>query len=283
MTLTNVHSLGYAGFTFGSIENGDDFTVLGATGIKGLGQAPRRTQGTDRQGPGRVGGSSWSSAREITVTVRTDDRSKMLALDAAMDPRPNPFDVLPLTMRGLLWGDEVSVCSFVRPERCEPNVDTQAVGLGDYRADLMWIADDPVIFSDELHQEAYGGVGDGGPVAYKDISFTNAGLSATTSPRAWTWRLTAHGTTTDPYITNQDHPDESVRFVGLTMTSGQVLEVYDDRTAMVGDRHVEGLIRSRGYRYPNWPVQRPGSNTWRVGAISGTVSGLIRHRDTWKT
>jgi len=280
MTIT-VHSFRFAGLKFGSLEEGDDFTVLGQAGITGLGQAPRRTQLNDSSGPGQVRGASSSLAREITAKIRTNDRAKMLALVAAMDARPDPYDLDPWTFNGFLWDTGADQRIYVAPERCEPTVDTQAVGLGDYRADVMWIAPDPTVFSDVLHEEAYGGTGDGGPLSYKDVEFTNAGLSRSLSPQAWTWRLTAHGTVTDPYLTNQDDTDQSIRFTGLTMTSGQVLEVDVDRTCLIGTRHVEGLIRSRGQKFPYWPIQAPGENTWRVGAISGNVSGLLRHRDTW--
>lgn len=276
MTLL-ANKFSYGGFTAGNIADGDDLQILANEGgLAGLSQPPRTTNLTERQGHGRLPGAQWSNERLITAVLYTPSVDVVMRFDAAMAARPDPTDVLPWVGNFMALGERLC---WVRPEVCDWRWDASA-SIGMWRIDAQWIATTPTIYSATESDLSFGG--GGSPVAYTDLTVVNDGLC--TAETAWTLRVQAHGTVTDPYIQIQGdstRDTESVRFTGVTMTGGQVLRIDLDRMAKVGDLIVDGKARTRGKRPITYPVLRPGTQTVRVGCITGTISGNFHHRSTW--
>ncbi len=268
----------YAGYTVGTLGGGDDLQMLvNEGGLAGLSQPERTTTLADRQGHGREPGSQWANERIITATLYTPSVTTVMGFDAVMTPRPDPTDELPWVGRFLGIGERRC---FVRPLSCLWSFDANA-SIGMWRIEASWVAADPTIYSEDESDLSWGG--SGSPVAYTDLTVVNEGLS--TAERSWTLRVAAGaGGCTDPYIQIQgdaDREGESVRFTGLTMTSGQVLRVDLRHYATVGTLSVDGKARTRGQRFVTWPRLQPGTQTVRVGAITGLISGNFHHRSTW--
>lgn len=274
MTLP-VSQFSYGGFNAGG--QSADLRMLPNEGpLSGLSSPPRTTNLADRQGHGREPGAQWATERIISVTVWTDSVETLLAFDAVMAPRPDPTDVLPWVGNFLGLGERLC---WVRPESCVWSFDPQA-SIGMWKIAASWMVADPTIFSADESDLSWGG--GGAPVAFADLEVENVGSA--TSERAWSVRFQAHGTVHDPYIQiqgDEDRNGESVRFTGLTMTGGQVLRIDTRHYAKVGDLSVDGKARSRGQRLVTWPELRPGTQTVRVGCVSGVISGNFHHRSTW--
>ena len=162
---------------------------------------------------------------------------------------------------------------FAVADRCEYPLDALTHTQAEYRPSLQWLAADPTIYSATATTQTFGGT----PVAYADLTVANAGNLASPSGRQWTLSITAHGTVTGPYVRITAH-DEAVSWPALTLTDGQTLTVDAQRRSWVGALRVDGLI---GDDFPNWPILRPGSQTVRVGATTGTVSGSFVSRSSW--
>lgn len=267
----------YAGFTVGKISEGDDLQILVMEGgLAGLNQPPRTTTLSERQGHGRVPGAQWSNERLITAVMYTSDIDVVLRFDAAMASRPDPTDQLPWVGNFLGIGERLC---WVRPEACEWVFDDSA-SIMMWKITAVWLAADATIYSGGDESDLSFGGGD--PVPYADLEVVNLGLS--TAEWAYSLRVQAHGTITDPYIQIQgdaDRADESVRYTGLTMTGGQVLRIDRYGYAKVGDLNVDGKARSRGQKLITRPFLRPGTQTVRIGCISGEISGNFHHRSTW--
>ena len=276
----------WATFTAGSIDAGDDFSILSNVGIGGMGRPAGRTTLTDRQGNGQEPGASYSGSRIISASIWTPYLDTVEAFEAAMDARPDPTDHLPWTYR---ITDKAERRLYVRPESFDYLWDTNGVGAGMWRCDCEWIAADPTKYSEAQTSHIFG-TGSATdamattPAQTFTFTATNGGLRAVSSGRALELRITAHGTVVNPYIKIYGDADRSGEQVTWfrTMTSGQVLTTDDQLTARVGSTQVCGVALSEGSSpFLYWPRLNPGDQQIRIGCASGTISGYLKTRDTW--
>ncbi len=261
-------------------------------GVEGWGQPGFNTPSTPMQMGGEWGGTWTTQAATYTANLWMDvdgDLSKFRAFRSSMKLRPNPSDEIPLAWSGLLWDGEVR--AYVRPTRCVPIVDEDAVEDGVVGWDAQWLSTDGVVYSNDHAERRWE---TGSPVTSDTFPVGNAGDLVPWARRAWRWRMTAHGTVTNPRI-RVEHLDgtfEQVVFEGLTMTGGQVLTIGDDMTPRVNSRIVTGYVRSttqRGgpSRAPIWPRLHGDddsgdeANEVTVAVSSGSFSGFCQTRSTY--
>lgn len=289
MTL-DVDSLTWQGQKIG--KNPDDTHLFLDAGIEGWGQPGFNKPSTPMQMGGEWGGTWTAQAATYTANLWMDvdgDPARFRAFRSSMKLRPNPADEVPLAWSGLLWDGEV--CAFVRPTRCVPVVDEDAVEHGTVGWDAEWLSSDGVVYGYEPVQHRWE---TDEPVASDVFPVSNSGDLVPWARRAWRWRMTAHGTVTNPRI-RVDHADgswEQILFSGLTMTGGQVLTLGDDMTPRVQSRIVTGPMRSTSNlnasptRAPRWPLLHPNvdnapANEVTVSVSSGTFSGFCQTRSTF--
>lgn len=286
-------ALNWDGITIGGADSG----VYFGDGVQGLGQPPFRMGFTPRAAGGSWGGLAVPGELAISTDVWLDadhtgtrDFGPLRDIRKAMAPRPNPDDELPLYWSDLMWDAEV--CAFVRPARCEIATDEEGVHGGAPGLDLQWIGSDPVVYSADETDGSFGG---DTPVASDEFVAYNAGTLTPWARRAFRVRITAHGTTTNPFV-RVDHADgtfELIVWQGLTMTSGQVLTFSADQTARVGSRVVQAYMRATTEaggptKAPRLWLLHPGAaedytpaNTITVGCATGAISGFVKTRDTY--
>jgi hypothetical protein len=211
--------------------------------------------------------------RQVTASnMSVKDPTKLLALRTAMTDR---VTIRELVFHDSMLSDDDLMLACVA-DRCEYDKGAVEHSQGEYEPSLQWLAGDPTIFSDAVGDLSFGG----SPVAYADLTVTNEGTFASPSGRAWTLRIQAHGPVVSPYIRISAH-NESITWRGLAMTSGQVLTVDEFRSSWIGSEGQDGYVRSDDSDFPNWPILRPGVQTFRVGCVSGLISGNLHPRSTW--
>lgn len=212
----------------------------------------------------------WRQIAAVNAVVVGD--TKLRALRAAMSDR--------LSIGEFVFHDEALSSSDLMvaavAARCDYGKGAVEHAERVYRPSLQWQCADPTIYSAVAEDLSFGA----DPVAYADLTVTNAGTFASPSGRAWTLRILAHGTVVSPYIRISAH-GESVTWRGLTMTGGQELEVDVNRSSWIGSEGQDGYVRSDESDFPNWPILRPGVQTFRVGCVSGAISGNLHPRSTW--
>jgi hypothetical protein len=287
MTAQTLSGLALGTLSAGDIADGDDLTILGRVGVSGLGMPSRRTSLAERYGDGAHGGTQFLNVREVSARLATNDLDVVHELQAAMTTRANPDDEVPLVLTGL--GHESQRRLYVRPERFEYTVDNQAIAGEWWNIDVAWIAADPVIYSETLHAHIFGTSGATDslgttPGAYFDVPVVNSGTRGVVSGRAMELRITAHGTVTNPYVRLVGARDAERVTWHLTMTGGQVLTTDATTvapTGRLGSQLIDGRGRSASSPFLYRPRAMPGAQVIRVGATSGTISGFLKHRDTW--
>jgi len=211
----------------------------------------------------------------IAENVQVLDDSALMSLRAAMADR--------LTLRefkfhdSLLTDDEDLMVAVVADQMPFGRTAAEFANRN-YQPSVQWLAADPTIYSATAGDLAFGG--GGSPVTTVDLTVTNNGTMESPSGRAWTLRLTAHGTTTSPSIRNVES-GQVVTWAGLSMTSGQVLEVDVNRSSWIGSLGVDGYVTSGGSDFPNWPTLPPGESTIRIACATGALSGNFHPRSTW--
>jgi hypothetical protein len=261
--------------------------------IDGWGQPPYSMPSTPRQMGGEWGGQWSVQAATYTTNVWMDvgegtarNLAAYRALRSSMKLRPNPNDEVALAWSGLLWDDEV--CAFVRPTRCVPVVDEDAVHGGKVGLDLQWLSTDAVVYSYEAEQRLWP---TDDPVTGDSFTVGNTGDLVPWARRAIKWRFTAHGSVTGLTF-RIDHPDGTFEEIVVqgTIPSGHVLTVGDDMTARIQSEIVTSRIRSNtnlftGGRAPRWPLLHPDdgedeANEVTVSVDTGAVSGYCETRST---
>lgn len=268
--------------SFGGVEMG----ATNATGIwwdtlTGLTDLPRLIG--ESQPPARLHDPAvpaWADIgwRQITAEgIHVDDDTKMLNVRGAMSDRRN---LKALTFRDSLFSDD-DLMVWAMADRCEFPRNAVSHNQRAYVPSLQWLAADPSIFSAAETDLSFGG--GGSPVAYVDLAPTNEGTFATPSGRAWRLRITAHGNVERPYIRRGPtvgNWEQSITW-HLNMTGGQVLELDVNRSSWIGALGVDGLVMSDDDDFPNWPILEHGANAFRVGCVSGTISGNLFYRSSW--
>ncbi len=273
-------SIEWDGYVLGDLADGHDFTIGGKVGVKGLGTSPRDTVLTPNRNGGDTRGESTARSRLIEVDdLRAKDRATALAFLGTMGAIA-PDGERPLILRGLIWGDPEdedggAVQAWVGPERADPTIDVQAVGLDDWRITAAtWIASDPTFYSVDATVIA-------GSTPHTDqaLPFTNTGNGATLNGRAWTCAITAAGASVySPYV---DLGDQRVTWAGLRLHPGQTLRIDRHRHSWVGSLGVDAYRHSHGTPNPDWPVFEPGLNEFAVGANAGPLTAALTARSTW--
>lgn len=282
----------WEGLTIGSNPATSDLYL--DAGIEGWGQPAFNMPSVQRAMGGEWGGT-WS-AQAATYTANawmdvgdkpTRDPAKFKAFRSSMKLRPNPADEVALAWSDLLWDGEV--CAFVRPTRCVPVIDEDAVEGGTVGWDAQWLSSDATVYDYTPTQHIWA---TGDPVSSDTFTVGNTGDLVERARRAWRWRFTAHGTTTNPKI-RVEHLDgsfEQILFQGLTMTGGQVLTIGADMTPRVQSQIVSGHIRCTTNLFgpdkaPRWPLLHPDdgedpANEVTVTVDSGAFSGFCETRST---
>ncbi len=272
--LERAHSLGFEGYTAGDVSKGDDFTLLGDPPITGL-VPERQTTTTARRDGGAWGGAQTDVTMIPRCRLYTPHRDRFRGLLAAMQARYQPGDESPLTVRGILWGDEVQVRCYVRPLEPQPIIEAGTIPLNNWRADLSWLAVDSLWYSDVAT------VVPGGPAAASQaLAYTNPGTKVTRSGRAWTLTITAATNVVAPYVQIGSGP--RVTWAGYTLTAGATIVVDKDRHTRRGSLGLDGRLRTGHAADPDWPVFRPGvASTMTVGCQSGTLTAVLTARGTY--
>lgn len=265
--------------------------------VEGFGQPPFSRQSTPRAQGGSWGGRTVPQEHVLTAEAWVDcqdgtdptalDFTKLHAIRDSMTYRPNPDDVLPLQWSALGWEGEW--CYFAQPARCEWLADEESTHNGAPGLDLQWVAADPTAYSAE--QTTAKLVNTGSPVSTTTFEAPNAGGYRSAARYAWEFRMTAHGTTTNPRI-RVDHDDgtfEQWLFSGLTMTGGQVLTIIEGIPRVAGSL-VTGYVRvttdKGGPGYGRRPFRllasdgEDGKNEVTMSVSSGTFSGFCKVRST---
>lgn len=253
--------------------NGSTGLILG-TKIRGFGQGAHRMPTMDRAAGGGASGISLPTPRVIDVDVWSNDHDKLLELRAKMAARPLPTDVLPLSWRGLGWGDR-ELCVYARPATENHDVDQEAPQGVVAGINCQWQADDPTVY--ELTPTPKTQATATSSVSW---SWTNPGLS-TPLPgmggRAWTLEVTAATTTSRVFV---QVGSRKVTFKNLTLSPGQKLRIGPDRIARVGTAVSVGFTGSS--RSPRWPILPAGEAvTFVIGCESGTFTAAGEFRGTW--
>lgn len=266
-------------FVIGPDPNASNAILRG--GVSGLGSPDFTTPTTPRFLAGGVaGGRQLPGARTVEVEAFTLDPAALAALAGLMDVRPDPTDVFELTLEDVVVPGNRYL--FVRPDGFDwlYNEDAYHELIGDPGEEipdrstvtgmrLLFLAEDPVIYSAATTSTG------------TTIEVENVGTHATRSGRAWTLELTASGTVVNPYV--QIASTTSTKRVNfpLTLTTGQVLTVTEDRQTYVGTDRVSGIPYTPGEPGPDWGILYPGENTVTLGADSGSFSVEFVWRSTW--
>lgn len=219
----------------------------------------------------------------LRLNLHASSNAQLLALiDAAVAAFVPSLDPLPLTIDGRSrWVQVVSVDPESDPSWAGEEVTTSCV--------VEFVAVDPVQYSATQATET---IATGDPQTSVTFEVANDGSLVQQARHAWEFRMTAHGTVTNPTI-RVDHADgtfEQVLFQG-TMTGGQVLTVGADLVPRVGSQVVSGWVRSttesggpsRGAR---WWLLHPSdgadeANEVTMSVASGSFSGFCKTRSTW--
>jgi len=267
----------YAGLTFGDLDIGADVGIMASTGLQGLSPPQRATSATVGARHGSIGGAQWGGHREIVASCWVTDDAMLRNVQAAMAPRIDPQDLLEWRFSGLGHVGERSL--YVRPERMNYAVGALAARADQpvWLIDLMWWALDPTIFSDPTDTAySFSGTTVGHTISNPG-TFAAKGIG-----RALTIELTATGSgCRDPWIDNADHPDERVVF-SADMYPAVGISAPANRMVTIGGTLALGALRgANGSWAPGWPTLRPGDNTIRMGAASGTFTATVTTRGTW--
>lgn len=280
-------TIGWGGYVLGDenakdgegVSLGHDLTILGKIGVGGLGTAPRDTVTTPNARGGDTRGSSVSRGRLITADgIRCTDRARLLAFLGTMAPIAAD-DEQPLVLTGFLWGDPDEEGSAVQlwagPERADPTMDVQALGVGDYRlSGTSWLATDPTFFTVDATT-----LTNPTPAATRTLTFNNIGNGSTLSGRAWTASITAGpGGCTSPFI---DLGDQRVTWAGLTLPPDSTMVIDRHRHSYIGNLGLDGYRTSHGSPDPDWPVTAPGTNEFLFGCATGSIVPSLSARSTW--
>lgn len=255
--------------------NGSTGLILG-TKIRGFGQGSHRMPTMDRAAGGGASGISLPTPRVIDVDVWSNDHDELLELRAKMAARPLPTDVLPLSWRGLGWGDR-ELCVYARPVTENHDVDQEAPQGVVAGINCQWQADDPTVYeltpttrtqstATSLVSWEWENTGHGTPLP---------GLGG----RAWTVEITAATTTVRPYVRVGSR---RVTFRSVTLAPGQKLRIGPDRIPRVGSTVALGYSSSPPSLDAQWPILPAGEEVnFVIGAESGTFTAAGEFRGTW--
>lgn len=265
-----------------AIGTGIDSDAILRGGITGLGSPDYNTPTSPRfLTDGVAGGRQLAGARTLELDAFVLDPAKLVDLAALMGPRPDPTDVYALTLENVIVPGNRYL--FVRPDGYDwlYNEDTYHELTGEEEAPplpdrstvtglrLIWLAEDPVIYGAATVETG------------TTITVENVGTHATRSGRSWTLEITASGTVINPYV--QIASSTSTKRVNfpLTLSTGQVLTVTEDRQTYVGSERVSGIPYTPGEPGPDWGILYPGENTVTLGADSGSFGVEFTWRSTW--
>lgn len=282
------------------LEEANGFFVVDTDGLEDTADLERdRTEGASDGGPT---GHQRLSDRLVVVTFAfhsdTTEAQKD-ALRVRMSPAANR-----LAKRTFRWKHRDSDTPTKRVDYIPapgrslriPG-DYDALANGFTRDGVLRLqVDDPVIYSDswwdgdswvEGAQEI--DVAEATPGSATEFEFENVGSLATVSPAppgstlgTYQFSITAGaGGCTWPFLRNVDHMEEFVYLAEELGDSG-VFSVSWDRVARrnVTVRYAE-VKGPDGSPIPNWPVIRPGTNTFEMGCTEGSVTGTFEFRSTW--
>ncbi len=265
---------------FGGVQMG----ASSSTGIlwdrlSGLVDLPRPSADNPRpqriHDPAVPGWSDIGWRQIIAENVQVMNDSALMSLRAAMADR---LTLRAFTFHDSLLTDAEDLMVMVVADQMPFGRTAAEFVNRNYQPSIQWLAADPTIYSAVAGNQSFGGGGD--PVTTVDLTVTNNGTMQSPSGRAWTLRITAHGTVTNPSI-RRTGTGQVVTWAGLTMTSGQVLEVDENRCSWIGALGVDGYVTSGGSDFPNWPTLPPGESTIRIACASGALSGNFHPRSTW--
>lgn len=254
--------------TFGSV--GED--VRFGDGLTGASSPPLSTSSIQLASGGVWGGRQTEQAQSVSVDAPwTESTSTLMSLRALMRAKHVPFQ---MQWRGLGWPTSLELMRWVRPDGYESYVDEDAAHGSVHRLRLRFLAEDTNVYS------ATPTIEDRTAASSHSFTATNAGIyEAHGGPRsAWTVNFTASGgSVVNPWI---QIGSRRVRW-GLTLTSGQILTMADDRTSRIGSLRQDGRATTPGQAAVDWPTLPPGASTVTAGADSGSFALEFGYRSTW--
>jgi hypothetical protein len=261
--------------------------ILG-DGIDGLGVTPPSDDPSPRAQGGEWGGRHSPRGRLVATDCTSNDLDALWRLAEAMQPIESPLDERPLYWRGLLWGDD-PWCVYARPVRCDWLTDEEAVDNDLPGFELAWKATDPTAYAAVAIQAGY--VATGSPTSTTTFEAPNVGGYRRWARRAWEFRFTAHGTTTNPriHVAHADGSWERWQFT-LSMTGGQVLKIVAGMP-LLNDMPVPGRVQvSTSTGTSPGRARRPlrllasdgddGANVVTMSVATGAFSGFCKVRST---
>lgn len=222
---------------------------------------------------GVTGGRQSVQARVVEIDAAVVDDAVLPALSSAMAPRPDPTDVLALSIVDAPPFVTGTCTLYARPDGYDLSYDKLA-WLGGVRVRLMFLAEDPVIYGAAVTESRTA-------AGSHSFTATNAGTHATRSGRAWTLELTASGTVVNPWIEIDDGDTARRVDFPVTLTTGQVLTVDHERQTWIGTQRISALPTTPSEDAPDWGVLGVGPNDVDLGADSGSFAVEFVYRSSW--
>lgn len=253
-----------------------DLKILAGTesGMEGLDLPEFRTALTVRHADGQHGGAQHADVASPACRVYCTDTATLMVLRAAMKPRPDPSDEQPWTFRGFGFPEDTTWRMWVRPTICDYRATLLGTAGSVWMVDLEWMATDPTVYSDELHEFDSTDL-EIGAFSTWSPTIVNAGSAPTLNGRALRVEITAATNCVGPMVRIPTR-NQIVTWPGLQLAAGQTFRWETDRTSWVGGQRVDG--RRTPFTVP--PVLLPGDNPMEVGVASGTCHVKIQYRDT---